>query len=71
MPDGRNGLTDKRRLGVPDLETQLQQLKADLAQAHKTIATQALALARLSALLTPEDEDDAPFPTAYLSQRHD
>lgn len=70
MLNGKNGLTDKRRLGVPDLEKQLQQLEADLAQAHRTIATQALALARLSALLSPED-DEPPSPTAYLSQRHD
>ena len=55
---------------MPDLEKQLQQLEADLAQAHRTIATQALALARLSALLSPED-DEPPSPTTYLSQRHD
>ena len=70
MPNGKNGSTEKRRLGVPDLEMQLQQLQAELAQAHRTIATQALALARLSALLTPEDEDGALPTTSYLNQRH-
>lgn len=56
---------------MPDLEKQLQQLRAELAQAHRTIATQALALARLSALLTPEDEDGPAPTTSYLNQRHD
>lgn len=51
-------------------DKQLQRLEAELAQARQTIAAQAVALARLTALLTPED-DESTSPTAYLNQRHD
>ena len=51
-------------------DKQLQRLEAELAQARQTIAAQAVALARLTALLAPED-DEPPSPTAYLNQRHD
>ena len=51
-------------------DKQLQRLEAELAQARQTIAAQAVALARLAALLAPED-DESISPTAYLNQRHD
>lgn len=55
---------------MPDSDKQLQRLEAELAQARQTIAAQALALARLSALLVPETDEETASPTAYLSQRH-
>ena len=56
---------------MPESDEQLQRLAAELAQARQTIAAQALALARLSALLAPADEDEPISPTSYLNQRHD
>ena len=56
---------------MPESDKQLQRLEAELAQARQTIAAQALALARLSALLAPADEDEPISPTSYLNQRHD
>lgn len=51
-------------------DKQLQRLEAELVQARQTIAAQAAALARLTALLVPED-DEPVSPTSYLNQRHD
>ena len=56
---------------MQESDKQLRQLEAELAQARQTIAAQALALARLSALLAPTDEDEPISPTSYLNQRHD
>lgn len=55
---------------MPESDKQLQRLEAELAQARQTIAAQAVALARLTALLAPEDEE-LISPTSYLNQRHD
>lgn len=55
---------------MPESDEQLQRLEAELAQARQTIAAQAVALARLTALLAPEDEEPIS-PTSYLNQRHD
>ena len=57
---------------MQESDKQLRQLEAELAQARQTIAAQAVALARLTALLAPADEDEEPIsPTSYLNQRHD
>ena len=55
---------------MPESEKQLQRLEAELTQARQTIAAQALALARLSALLSPGEDDDPTPQTSYLSQRN-
>jgi hypothetical protein len=68
--NGKSGLITKWRLCVPESEKQLQRLEAELTQARQTIAAQALALARLSALLSPDEDDDPTPQTSYLSQRN-